>query len=165
GFVPKQTPKPKYLVCNADESEPGTFKDRELMEKNPHLLIEGMILACYAIQANTGYIYLRGEFEYIQRILDRAIGEARAAGLIGPAVAGSGFRCELHTHLGAGAYICGEETALLSSLEGYRGQPRLKPPFPPSYGLYGKPTVINNVETFANVPMILAKGADWHKSI
>jgi NADH-quinone oxidoreductase subunit F len=128
GFVPKQTPKPKYLVCNADESEPGTYKDRELMEKNPHLLIEGMILSAYAIQANTGFIYLRGEFEYIQRILDRAIAEARGAGLLGAKVAGSDFRFELYTHLGAGAYICGEETALLSSLEGYRGQPRLTQP-------------------------------------
>ncbi|MBI3539036.1 MAG: NADH-quinone oxidoreductase subunit NuoF, partial [Candidatus Eisenbacteria bacterium] len=163
GFVPKQTPKPKYLVCNADESEPGTFKDRELMEKNPHLLIEGMLLAAYAIQAHTGYIYLRGEFEYVQRILDRAIAEARAAKLLGDDVLGTGFAFHLHTHLGAGAYICGEETALLSSLEGYRGQPRLKPPFPAVEGLYACPTVVNNVETLMNVPHILKKGAPWFR--
>src|SRR5437899_7310122 len=154
-FVPKASPKPKYLVCNADESEPGTFKDRELMEKNPHLLIEGMVLAGYAIGSHTGYLYLRGEFGEIQRVLDRAIEEARAAGLLGASVAGSGFAFEIHTHLGAGAYICGEETALLSSLEGYRGQPKLKPPFPAVEGLYRSPTVVNNVETLMNVPHIL----------
>jgi NADH-quinone oxidoreductase subunit F len=162
-FVPKQTTKPKYLVCNADESEPGTFKDRELMEKNPHLLIEGIILSAWAIQANTGYIYLRGEFDYIQRILDRAIADARTAGLIGANVLGTGFRFELYTHLGAGAYICGEETALLSSLEGYRGQPRLKPPFPAVEGLYACPTVVNNTETLMNVPHILKHGAAWYR--
>jgi len=163
GFVPKQTPKPKYLVCNADESEPGTFKDRELMEKNPHLLIESMILSAYAIQAKTGYIYLRGEFDYIERILERAIAEARGAGLLGADVMGTGFRFELWNHLGAGAYICGEETALLSSLEGYRGQPRLKPPFPAVEGLYACPTVVNNVETLMNVPHILQHGAAWYR--
>jgi len=162
-FVPKKTTKPKYLVCNADESEPGTFKDRELMEKNPHLLIEGMILTAWAIQANTGYIYLRGEFEYIQRILDRAIADARAAGFLGASVGGKGFALEIHTHLGAGAYICGEETALLSSLEGYRGQPRLKPPFPAVEGLYACPTVVNNTETLMNVPHILKHGAQWFR--
>jgi NADH-quinone oxidoreductase subunit F len=162
-FVPKQSPKPKYLVCNADESEPGTFKDRELMEKNPHLLILGMILSAYAFGSHVGYIYLRGEFEYIQKILDKAIADARAAGLIGRKVAGSDFDFELHTHLGAGAYICGEETALLSSLEGYRGQPRLKPPFPAVEGLYACPTVVNNTETLMNVPHILANGAAWFR--
>ena len=162
-FVPKQSPKPRYIVCNADESEPGTFKDRELMEKNPHLLIEGMILAGYAIGSHVGYVYLRGEFEYIQRILDQAIAEAREAGLLGARVAGSEFAFELHTHLGAGAYICGEETALLSSLEGYRGQPRLKPPFPAVEGLYACPTVVNNVETLMCVPPILEHGAAWHR--
>jgi len=162
-FVPKQSPKPRYIVCNADESEPGTFKDRELMEKNPHLLIEGMILAGYAIGSHVGYIYLRGEFEYIQRILDRAIGEAREAGLLGDSVFGSGYAFQLHTHLGAGAYICGEETALLSSLEGYRGQPRLKPPFPAVEGLYACPTVVNNVETLMAVPPILRHGAEWYR--
>jgi len=162
-FVPKHTPKAKYIVCNADESEPGTFKDRELMEKNPHLLVEGMVLSAWAIGANTGYIYLRGEFAYLQRILDAAIAEARAAGLVGANVAGSGFRFELWTHLGAGAYICGEETALLSSLEGFRGQPRLKPPFPAVEGLYASPTVVNNVETLMNVPHILKHGAAWYR--
>ena len=162
-FVPKDSPKPRYLVCNADESEPGTFKDRELMEKNPHLLVEGMILSAWAIKANTGYIYLRGEFDYIQTILDRAIAEARAAGLVGENVAGSGWRFELHTHLGAGAYICGEETALLSSLEGFRGQPRLKPPFPAVEGLYACPTVVNNTETLMNVPHILHHGGAWYR--
>jgi NADH-quinone oxidoreductase subunit F len=162
-FVPKNSPKPKYIVCNADESEPGTFKDRELMEKNPHLLIEGMILAGYAIGSNVGYIYFRGEFAYVQKIVDAAIVEARAAGLVGGNVAGSGFAFQLHTHLGAGAYICGEETALLSSLEGFRGQPRLKPPFPAVEGLYACPTVVNNVETLMNVPHILKHGAAWYR--
>jgi NADH-quinone oxidoreductase subunit F len=162
-FVPKNSPKARYIVCNADESEPGTFKDRELMEKNPHLLIEGMILAGYAIGSHTGYIYLRGEFEYIQRILDRAINEAREAGFVGKSVAGSGFEFELHTHLGAGAYICGEETALLNSLEGYRGQPRLKPPFPAVEGLYACPTVVNNTETLMNVPHIIKNGGAWYR--
>jgi NADH-quinone oxidoreductase subunit F len=162
-FVPKQSQKPRYLVCNADESEPGTFKDRELMEKNPHLLIEGMVLSGYAIGAKVGYIYLRGEFEYIQRILDRAIGEARAAGLLGGRVAGTDTAFELYTHLGAGAYICGEETALLSSLEGFRGQPRLKPPFPAVEGLYACPTIVNNVETLMNVPAIVTNGAAWFR--
>ena len=162
-FVPKASPKPRYLVCNADESEPGTCKDRELMEKNPHLLIEGMILAAYAIGAATGYLYLRGEFAELQRVLDQAIGEARAAGFLGERIAGSTFRFTLHTHLGAGAYICGEETALLSSLEGYRGQPRLKPPFPAVEGLYGCPTVVNNVETLMNAPLILKNGAAWFR--
>jgi NADH-quinone oxidoreductase subunit F len=163
GFVPKQTPKAKYLVCNADESEPGTFKDRELMEKNPHLLIEGMILSAYAIQANTAYLYLRGEFAEIERLVARALAEARAAGLLGENILGSGYRLALHTHLGAGAYICGEETALLSSLEGFRGQPRLKPPFPAVEGLYASPTVVNNVETLMNVPHILRHGAAWYR--
>ncbi len=162
-FVPKASPKPRYIVCNADESEPGTFKDHELMVKNPHLLVESMVLSGYAIGAHTGYIYLRGEFDYVQRIVDRAIGEARAAGFVGSNVAGSGYAFELYTHLGAGAYICGEETALLSSLEGYRGQPRLKPPFPAVEGLYACPTVVNNVETLMNVPHILRHGAAWYR--
>ncbi|MCC6349648.1 MAG: NADH-quinone oxidoreductase subunit NuoF [Candidatus Eisenbacteria bacterium] len=162
-FVPKNSPKPKYIVCNADESEPGTFKDRELMEKNPHLLIEGIVLAGYAIGSATGYIYLRGEFAHLRDTLDRAIAEARAAGLLGENILGSGFGYQIHTHLGAGAYICGEETALLSSLEGYRGQPRLKPPFPAVEGLYASPTVVNNVETLMNVPHILKNGAQWYR--
>jgi len=158
-FVPKGNAKPKYLVCNADESEPGTFKDRELMEKNPHLLIEGLILSAYAIGANTAYVYLRGEFAYIETILLKALDEARAAKLIGENLLGSGFSLQIWTHLGAGAYICGEETALLSSLEGFRGQPRLKPPFPAVEGLYRCPTVVNNVETLMNVPLILKQGS------
>jgi NADH-quinone oxidoreductase subunit F len=162
-FVPRGTEKPRYIVCNADESEPGTFKDRELMERNPHSVIEGMILSGWAIQAAAGYIYLRGEFAWLQRIMDRAIAEAYAAGLLGADVAGTGFRFDLYTHLGAGAYICGEETSLLSSLEGYRGQPRLKPPFPAVEGLYRCPTVVNNVETLVNVPHILAHGAEWYR--
>jgi len=162
-FVPKASPKARYIVCNADESEPGTFKDRELMEKNPHLLIEGMILAGYAIGSNLGYIYLRGEFEYIQRIVDKAIAEARTAGILGDDVMGTGYKFQIHTHLGAGAYICGEETALLSSLEGFRGQPRLKPPFPAVEGLYACPTVVNNTETLMAVPAILKNGAAWHR--
>jgi NADH-quinone oxidoreductase subunit F len=162
-FVPKQSPKARYIVCNADESEPGTFKDHELMVKNPHQLIEGMILAGYAIGSHTGYIYLRGEFEYVQRIVDRAIAEARAACLLGDNVAGSGYAFQLYTHLGAGAYICGEETALLSSLEGYRGQPRLKPPFPAVEGLYACPTVVNNSETLMSVPGIVKNGAAWYR--
>jgi len=162
-FVPKASPKPRYIVCNADESEPGTFKDRELMEKNPHLMIEGMILAGYAIGSKLGYIYLRGEFDYIQHIVDRAIAEARAAGILGDNVMGSGYAFELHTHLGAGAYICGEETALLSSLEGYRGQPRLKPPFPAVEGLYACPTVVNNTETLMAVPHIVKNGGAWYR--
>jgi NADH-quinone oxidoreductase subunit F len=162
-FVPKTSPKPKYIVCNADESEPGTFKDRELMVKNPHLLIEGITLAGYAIGSKTGYIYFRGEFAYVQKIVDAAIAEARAAGVLGDNILGSGFGYQIHTHLGAGAYICGEETALLSSLEGFRGQPRLKPPFPAVEGLYACPTVVNNVETLMNVPHILKHGAQWYR--
>jgi NADH-quinone oxidoreductase subunit F len=162
-FVPKSSPKPRYIVCNADESEPGTFKDHELMVKNPHLLVEAVVLSGYAIGSHAGYIYLRGEFEYVQRILDRAIAEARHAGYVGANVAGSGYAFELYTHLGAGAYICGEETALLSSLEGFRGQPRLKPPFPAVEGLYACPTVVNNVETLMNVPHILRHGAAWYR--
>jgi NADH-quinone oxidoreductase subunit F len=162
-FVPKASPKPKYIVCNADESEPGTFKDRELMEKNPHLLIEGIVLAGYAIGSNAGYIYFRGEFANLQAVVEKAIAESRAAGLVGANVLGSGFRFDLYTHLGAGAYICGEETALLSSLEGFRGQPRLKPPFPAVEGLYSCPTVVNNVETLMNVPHILKHGSQWYR--
>jgi NADH-quinone oxidoreductase subunit F len=162
-FVPKSSPKARYIVCNADESEPGTFKDRELMEKNPHLLLEGIVLAGYAIGSKVGYIYFRGEFAYVQAIVDRAIAEARAAGMLGENILGSGFGYQIHTHLGAGAYICGEETALLSSLEGYRGQPRLKPPFPAVEGLYACPTVVNNVETLMNVPHIVKHGAAWYR--
>ncbi len=162
-FVPKDSPKPRYLVVNADESEPGTFKDRELMAKNPHSLIEGVILASYAIKAHAAYIYIRGEFAFLLPGLENAIAEAKAAGYLGANIQGSGYDLECHLHLGAGAYICGEETALLNSLEGLRGNPRLKPPFPAVEGLYACPTVVNNVETLCAVPPIVLNGADWYK--
>jgi NADH-quinone oxidoreductase subunit F len=152
------------VVANADESEPGTFKDREIMEKNPFQFLEGVALAAYAIQATEAYIYLRGEFWRIAESLDRKIAELEEAGLLGDHLFGTSYSLRLYTHLGAGAYICGEETALLESLEGKLGQPRLRPPFPPSFGLYGKPTVVNNVETLTNVPLIVQRGADWYRS-
>src|SRR6201981_1329900 len=164
-FVPKDSPKPKYVVCNADESEPGTFKDRYLMERDPHMLIEGMLIAAYALNAKTNYIYTRGEYKYLIDIMDVALDEARAAGLLGNNILGSNFACEIYTHTGAGAYICGEETALLSSLEGLRGHPRMKPPFPAVSGLYGCPTVVNNVETIASVPAIILNGVEWFRSM
>jgi len=164
-FVPKDHPGPKYLCCNADESEPGTFKDRQLMERDPHQLLEGMVLTCYAIGAQTGYIYIRGEFRLGATILERAIEEAKQAGYIGQNVLGSGLTANIYVHAGAGAYICGEETALLESLEGKRGMPRFKPPFPATHGLYQKPTVVNNVETLANIPHIVTRGAEWFASI
>src|SRR4051812_8447451 len=157
-FVPKDSPKNKYVVCNADESEPGTFKDRYLMERDPHALIEGMIIAGWALGATTGYIYTRGEYKYLIDIMDVALDEAREAGLLGKNILSSGFDMQIHTHTGAGAYICGEETALLSSLEGYRGHPRMKPPFPAVEGVYASPTVVNNVETFTSVPQIIEMG-------
>ncbi len=157
-FVPKETPKSKFIVCNADESEPGSFKDRYLMERDPHSMIEGMIIAGWALGAKTGYIYTRGEYKYLIDIMDVALAEARSAGMLGRNIFGSGFDMDIHTHTGAGAYICGEETALLSSLEGYRGHPRLKPPFPAVEGLYASPTVVNNVETFTSVPQIIEMG-------
>jgi NADH-quinone oxidoreductase subunit F len=157
-FVPRQSPKPKYIVCNADESEPGTFKDRYLMERDPHSLIEGMIIAGFALGSTTGYIYTRGEYRYLIDIMDRALEECRAAGILGKNILGSGFDHDIHTHTGAGAYICGEETALLSSLEGHRGHPRMKPPFPAVEGLYAAPTVVNNVETLTAVPQIIEMG-------
>jgi NADH-quinone oxidoreductase subunit F len=163
-FVPKNSPKPKYLVVNADESEPGTFKDRELMTKNPHQMLEGILLAAYAIDAHVAYIYLRGEFAYLVPTLQQAIDDAGSAGFLGRNILGSGFDLTCHLHLGAGAYICGEETALLNSLEGQRGQPRLKPPFPAVEGLYASPTVVNNVETLHNVPLILLHGVEWFRS-
>lgn len=158
-FINRNAGKPVYLVCNADESEPGTFKDRYLLEHIPHLLIEGMILSSFAIGANTAYIYMRGEFRWIFPILERAIAEARAAGFLGDNILGSGFSLEIYVHPGGGAYICGEETALLESLEGKRGNPRLKPPyFPAVMGLYHCPTLVNNVETLATVPAIVNMG-------
>jgi NADH-quinone oxidoreductase subunit F len=164
-FIPKDSQGPRYLVCNADEGEPGTFKDRELMLRNPHALIEGMAIAGYAIGSGHGYIYIRGEFSAETRVLERVIASARAKGFIGRNILGSGFDFELDVHRGAGAYICGEETALLESLEGFKGQPRLKPPFPAVKGLFASPTVINNVETLASVPSIIGKGAAWYAAI
>ncbi|MBI3265354.1 MAG: NADH-quinone oxidoreductase subunit NuoF [Acidobacteria bacterium] len=164
-FVPKDSPKPKYLCCNADESEPGTFKDHLLMERNPHLLLEGCLIGCYAIGAKVAYIYIRGEFHHVQQILEGAIEEAYAKGFIGPGILGSSFDCHIYVHRGAGAYEAGEESALLESLEGKRAQPRLRPPFPAIVGLYGCPTAINNVETLCNVPHIMLRGPEWFRAI
>lgn len=156
---------PHYVVANADESEPGTFKDREIMESNPFQFLEGVAIAAYAVKANAAYIYLRGEFWQIAHQLDQRIAEMHSAGLLGENLFGTDYSLRMYTHLGAGAYICGEETAMLESLEGKLGQPRLRPPFPPSFGLYGKPTVVNNVETLSNVPLIIARGSDWFHTI
>ncbi|HEX7419327.1 MAG TPA: NADH-quinone oxidoreductase subunit NuoF [Thermoanaerobaculia bacterium] len=163
-FVPKNAPKPTWLLCNADESEPGTFKDRLLMEKDPHLLIEGMIITAYAIGSNPmSYIYIRGEFYYAATVLEKALDEARAKGFLGKGIFGSKFDFDITVARGAGAYICGEETGLIESVEGHRGQPRVKPPFPAVVGVFGGPTVVNNVETLACVPLILKNGAEWFK--
>jgi NADH-quinone oxidoreductase subunit F len=159
-FVPKDSPKPKYLICNADESEPGTCKDRPLMELDPHQLIEGMVIAGKAIDSHLGFIYVRGEYRYVLDIMDEAITEAYSRGYLGKNILGSGFDFELVTHTGAGAYECGEESALMESLEGKRGYPRIKPPFPAVVGLYGCPTIINNVETLSTVPSILREGGE-----
>ncbi len=160
-FMPRRLPGDKYIVCNSDEGEPGTCKDRDILRFNPHQVIEGMIIAGYTIGAQTGYNYIRGEFyEPIERF-EAALEEAREAGYLGKNILDSGFNFQLHTHVGAGAYICGEETALLESLEGKKGQPRYKPPFPAGYGLYGRPTTINNTESLASIPVILQHGADW----
>ncbi len=163
-FLPKDV-RPHYMICNADESEPGTFKDRYLMENDPHLVIEGCLLAAYAVEARVCYIYIRGEFREQERILERALAEARDRGYVGKNIERSGFDCELYIHRGAGSYECGEETALLESLEGKRGLPRVKPPYPANVGLFGCPTAINNVETLANLPYIVTRGADWYRSI
>ena len=165
GFLPKDYQGPRYLCCNADESEPGTFKDRQLMERDPHQVLEGIVLACYAIGAETAYIYIRGEMVLGSKILEHAIGEARVAGYIGKNILGTGINADVWVHRGAGAYICGEETALLESLEGKRGLPRIKPPFPATHGLYNKPTVVNNVETLANLPHIINRGPEWFAAI
>jgi len=162
GFIPRER-KPTYLVVNADEGEPGTFKDRELLERDPHQLLEGIAIAAYAIEANQAYIYCRGEFAFAGRQLERAIAEAYDRGFLGKRVAGTEYSLDVILHRGAGAYICGEETALLESLEGRRGQPRLRPPFPATNGLYDQPTVVNNVETLSTVPHIVKNGADWFK--
>ncbi|MBI3405007.1 MAG: NADH-quinone oxidoreductase subunit NuoF [Acidobacteria bacterium] len=159
-FVPKDSPKPKYVLCNADESEPGTCKDRPLMELDPHQLIEGMVIAGRAVGARQGYIYIRGEYRYVQDILDVAILEAYSRGFLGRKIFGTDFTFDLYTHTGAGAYECGEESALMESLEGKRGYPRIRPPFPAVVGLYGCPTVINNVETLSSVPAIILNGGE-----
>jgi NADH-quinone oxidoreductase subunit F len=164
-FMPKQVTRPHYLCCNADESEPGTFKDREIMRWTPHALIEGCAIAAYAIGAETCYIYIRGEFTEPYAIMERAVAEAYAKGVLGARAMGKGPRLDIHLHRGAGAYICGEETALINSIEGKRGNPRIKPPFPAAAGLFGCPTTVNNVETLAAVPHILRKGADWYKAL
>jgi len=160
-FMPRNAPGQKYIVCNSDEGEPGTCKDRDILRYNPHQLIEGMIIAGYCIGATVGYNYIRGEFWEPYERFEAALEEAYAAGLLGKNLFDSGFDFDLHTHLGAGAYICGEETALLESIEGKKGQPRFKPPFPAGFGLYGRPTTINNTETLASVPVILEKGGQW----
>ncbi len=166
GFVPKQSVRPKYVVCNADESEPGTGKDRDLMRWDPHLLLEAMAIAAYALNgAPNNYIYIRGEYWYIIDILEKAIAQAKERGYLGKNILGTDFECNIYVHPGAGAYICGEETALLESLEGKRGHPRLKPPFPAVVGLYGGPTVVNNVETLMAVPWIILNGGDAYKAL
>ena len=165
GFIPQDNPKPKYLVVNADESEPGTCKDIPLMMASPHTLVEGVIISSYAIRASTAFIYVRGEVLHVVRRLQRAVQEAYESGHLGKDIHGSGYDLDLVVHAGAGAYICGEETALLDSLEGRRGQPRLRPPFPAVAGLYASPTVINNVESIASVPSIIDRGAEWFSAM
>lgn len=164
-FMPKPDGNPRYLVCNGDESEPGTFKDRSIFEYNPHLFIEGAIIAAHVIQANVIYVYIRGEYRSWLKIIEEAIHQARGKGYLGKNILNAGVDIEMHTHMGAGAYICGEETSLLESLEGKRGYPRLKPPFPAQAGLWGHPTTVNNIETLANVPLVIKNGAKWFKSI
>jgi len=165
GFVPKDSPKPKYLCVNADESEPGTAKDRYILERDPHLLLEGIAIACWALGAHTCYIYARGEFKYPSSVLERAIAEAYADGIFGRKLMGAPFALDVFQVRGAGAYVCGEETAMLESLEGKKGWPRLKPPFPAVVGLFGCPTVVNNVETIASLPRIFEKGAEWYAGL
>ena len=168
GFVPGEDvagPGHKYLVCNADEMEPGTFKDRYLMEYDPHMLIEGMIIGAFAIQADKAYVFLRGEYHEAYRQLNEAIAAAKAKGYLGEGIFGSGFNLDLAVHRSGGRYICGEETALLNALEGKRAQPRTKPPFPPASGAWGRPTIVNNVETLCNVPAILRNGAEWFQDL
>ena len=164
-FVAESSGPQKYVVCNFDESEPGTFKDRGIADGDPHLLLEGMALAGYAVGASEGYIYIRGEYTWLARRLERAIAQAKEHGWLGDCIQGSAFSFSIHVHAGAGAYICGEETALLESLEGRRGEPRIRPPYPTTYGHQGKPTVLNNVETFCTVPAIVLRGADWYRSM
>lgn len=160
-FMPRQFPGQKYLACNSDEGEPGTFKDRDILRYNPHSVIEGMAIAAYAMGISVGYNYIHGEIWETYERFEEALEQARAAGYLGNNIMGSNFSFQLHAHQGYGAYICGEETALIESIEGKKGQPRFKPPFPASYGIYGKPTTINNTETFAAVPFIIQNGGDW----
>jgi NADH-quinone oxidoreductase subunit F len=164
-FIPKDSPKPRYLVCNADESEPGTCKDRVLMERDPHGIVEGMAIAAFAIGSHQAYIYIRGEFVYPARMMEQAIASAYGKGMLGKNIFGSGYDLDMAVHTGGGAYICGEETALLNSLEGERGMSRIRPPFPAIEGLYACPTVVNNVETLASVPLIINNGAEWYASM
>lgn len=164
-FMPKGNEKPKYLCVNGDESEPGTFKDRRIFEFNPHLMIEGILIGCYAMGITTAYIYIRGEYGKWIHMVDKALADAYAKGYIGEKILGKEFSTNIYTHKGAGAYICGEESALMNSLEGDRGYPRVKPPFPAQRGVFGMPTTINNVETMANVPLIINKGAEWYSQI
>ncbi len=160
-FMPRNAPGQKYVVCNADEGEPGTYKDRDILRFNPHQLIEGMAIGAYVINATVGYNYIRGEFDEPIMRFENALKEAYAAGLLGKNILGTGHQFDLFTHYGAGAYICGEETALIESIEGKKGQPRFKPPFPANYGVFGRPTNVNNVESYASVPVILEKGGQW----
>jgi NADH-quinone oxidoreductase subunit F len=164
-FMPKQTTKPKYLCVNGDESEPGTFKDRQIFEFNPHLLIEGTLIACYAMGIKTAYIYIRGEYGKWIKMMEHALADAYEKRYIGEQILGTSFSTKIVIHKGAGAYICGEESALMNSIEGERGYPRVKPPFPAQYGLWGCPTTINNVETISNVPLIINKGWEWYSKI
>lgn len=164
-FMPEPDGGPRYLACNGDESEPGTFKDRKIFEYNPHLFIEGALIASYAMQVETIYVYIRGEYLTFGKIFEEAVEEAYDKGYLGQDILGTGLDIELHTVYGAGAYICGEETAMLESLEGKRGYPRVKPPFPAQKGLWGRPTTINNIETLANVPLVINNGADWYGNI
>lgn len=164
-FASRDVKFPKYLICNADEGEPGTFKDRPILEKNPHLLIEGMVISAHALKSEMGYIYLRGEYPHARIVLEKAIEEAYATGYLGDNIAGKGVGFHLSVHQGAGAYICGEETALIDSIEGRRGQPRIKPPFPVNVGAWGMPTIVNNVETLANIPLIVSIGAEKYAAI
>jgi NADH-quinone oxidoreductase subunit F len=165
GFLPKDSPKPVYLCCNADESEPGTFKDRAIIEWNTHTLVEGIIITSYAIKAHTAYIYIRGEFAFGAKRLQEALAEAYSRGFLGKDIFGTGFDLNVYVHRGAGAYICGEETGLIESLEGKRAYPRIKPPFPATYGLFGCPTIVQNVETLSCVPSIIDRGSEWFKNI
>ncbi|HMS64336.1 MAG TPA: NADH-quinone oxidoreductase subunit NuoF [Ignavibacteria bacterium] len=164
-FIPKDSPKPKYILCNGDESEPGSFKDREIFEKNPQQFIEGALIAAYAIGAKSIYVYIRGEYWKWIKMMEQSVEDAYKKGFIGKNIFGTDFSCEMYVHMGAGAYICGEETSLMNSLEGKRGYPRVKPPFPAVAGVWGNPTIINNIETLANVPEIINKGSEWFSKI